>query len=122
MGIKKISTGFTREEQESFIMTYFENNFNLTKTCKILNMTLSSFYHYYKNKTEFRAKLDLSLDFLHLVINSAIVEGLTNEDINMRLQYLKVIPPAIINKRFGINNNIDDVLNKFELNKEDFIK
>jgi len=104
---KKTKTDGKSIRQIMFFEQYYENNFNIKKTCDALGMTRQTFYLWLRIDKEFAEQFIESNNFITNLIVSGFIEGITDDNLAIRIKYLAAIPPRILLKAFGEDPNED---------------
>ena len=87
---------FTDEKKDKFLAALIDNNFNTTKACSIVGISRYTYYYTLDHDEEFRSMISLSKRVIKVVLQSSLMEGLTEEDLLIRQAYMKLLPPKIL--------------------------
>lgn len=87
----KKCTVFTKEKKQEFLEAYVCNDFHLTKTCKDVGVSHTSFYTALRVDDEFKKTLDTYKTVAKSLVDSAVLRGINDENPMVVAKYLEII-------------------------------
>lgn len=98
-------------KQVEFLKNYPENNFSVTKTCQMIQISRGTFYNWLHTDKDFSQQFRDANTFVTDLIISGFIEGITDENLLIRARYLAIIPQRILLQAFGIDETDIDNTN-----------
>lgn len=95
--------------QVEFLEQYIKCNFNITRTCHVLEIARGTFYHWLNTDKDFAKQFRDANTFVTDLITSAFIEGITDENPAIRAKYLAIIPQRILLQAFGDNSEVTSI-------------